>query len=194
MQCYKFLIGVFLLLMTSAVFSQESADPQSKNNEYSGKQSSDWEKIQLDLGTVKGKLEAQTGVVKNLIEAKNQLKGEALDLILEELKNEYQKLQKTTDDYNKLNQEYLTKFPERGTKVSRVYKRIKTKTLQAFENELTIRGRVGRLHNKILSQYPNSNIAPKKSRVKSQIQDKTKIDNSKKPDADDVTDQIKLKK
>lgn len=182
------LFSTFLFLTMSA-FSQEEPNPAELNKDYSGKQSAEWEKIQLELSTVKGKLEAQTTLVKNLIEAKNSLKGEALDKKLDELKTEYAKLQKYTQEYNRMNQEYLTKFPERGTKVPRTYKRLKAKSLQALENEMTVQGRVNRLHSKILSQYPKTKVTVKKSNAAP-----ASGDSLKPTEKNDVTDQIQLKK
>lgn len=187
------LIGIFLFVTVPSV-AQEESNSATINQDYSGKQSGEWEKIQLELSTVKGKLESQAVIVKNLIEAKNSLKGEALDLKLEELKIEYQKLKKYTEDYNRMNQEYLTKFPERGTKVHRTYKRLKTKSLQALENEMTVQGRVNRLHSKILTQYPKSIVIAKKSKVSKKSDDATANENSKAIQKDEVTEQIQLKK
>lgn len=187
MQCRKITILLFILVGAGPVFPQDDR-AASNTKDFSGKQSSEWEKIQLDLGALKGKLEAQTSIVKNLIEAKNHLKGEALDMKLEELKREYQKLRRLTGEYNLKNQEYLTKFPERGTKETRIYNRIKPKSLQALENELTIQGRVNRLHLKIQSQYPNTQTVKSKVRLKSVSQDDTKATSQ------DVTDQILIKK
>ncbi len=187
------LISTFLLLTVPAL-AQEEPNAAFTNKDYSGKQSADWEKIQLELSTVKGKLESQTSLVKNLIEAKNSLKGEALDLKLDELKTEYQKLQKYTEEYNRMNQEYLTKFPERGTKVHRTYKRLKTKSLQAIENEMTVQGRVNRLHSKILTQYPKSKATTKKPAATLKSQDATVNESLKGTEKNDVTEQIQLKK
>ena len=190
-KCLFFLSSLFL---GAPAFAQVEPNPTQLNEDYSGKQSAEWEKIQLDLGAVKGKLEAQTSLVMTLIEAKNSLKGEALDSKLDELKTEYQKLQKITESYNRMNQEYLTKFPERGIKDRRTYRRLKTKSLQAIENEMTIQGRVNRLHTKILSQYPKTKIPVKKTIVVVKSQDATKVDSQKAPEKNDVTEQIKLKK
>lgn len=187
------LFNIFLFL-TVPSFAQEEPNSAYLNKDYSGKQSAEWEKIQLELSTVKGKLEAQTTLVKNLIEAKNSLKGEALDLKLDELKTEYQKLRKYSEDYNRMNQEYLTKFPERGTKVRRTYKRLKTKSLQALENEMTVQGRVNRLHAKILTQYPKPKVTAKKPKATLKSRDATANESLKAPEKDDVTEQIQLKK
>lgn len=190
MQCHKSIIYFCIFLASSFVVAKEKTDPIIEDKEYSGKQNSDWEKTQADLGTVRGKLDSQETLVGSLIVGKSQLSGEALALKMEELKKEYRKLEKLTDEYNKLNLEYLTKFPERGTKEKRIYKRIKPKSLQALEEDLTVQGRVNRLQNKILNQYPNANAIGKKKNPEK----KSEVENSEKPDIDDVTGQIIFKK
>lgn len=196
MVCRKAVVFLFIFVNTCLVLAQHAEEPAAASNaekDYSGKQSLEWEKAQAELGTIKGKLDAQTGIVKGLLEKKSELKGEALDQNLDELKKEYQKLLQYTDEFNKLNMEYQTKYPERGTKEARIYKRIKPKSLQAMENEMTIQGRVNRLHSKILNQYPK-NIQPvKKKKLIKRSDDKTDSENTKKPDEVDVTDQIIFK-
>lgn len=188
MQCHKFIICFYIFLTSALAIAKEKPVQIIDDKEYSGKQSSDWEKAQADLGTIKGKLESQEVLVANLISGKKQLSGEALALKMEELKKEYIKLKMLTEEYNKLNLEYLTKFPERGIKEKRIYKRIKTKSLQALEEDLTVQGRVNRLQNKILNQYPNANLTDKKKKINSEK--KAEIENSKNSDVDEVTEQI----
>lgn len=192
MQCRKAIIYFFVLLTSTLVMAKEKVPQVVEDKEYSGKQNSDWEKTQADLGTIRGKLESQEALVANLIAGKNQLNGEALALKMEELKKEYRKLETLTEEYNRLNLQYLTKFPERGVKEKRIYKRIKTKSLQAFEEDLTVQGRVNRLQNKILNQYPNANATDKKKKTKPE--EKGEIENSKKSDVNEVTEQIIFKK
>lgn len=195
MQYYKRLVFFSIFLAAGFSLSKEGKEVLSnKTTDFSGKQSAEWEKIQSDLATVKGKLESQSGVVKGLIIKKNLLKGEELDSILDELKKEYERIETLTEEYNRINLEYLTKFPERGTKGLRIYKRIKAKSLQAYENELTVQGRVNRLRSKLLSQYPKTNKEPKNKKVIIHKADEDKNENSKNPELIDVTEPILIKK
>lgn len=194
MRCRNFLASFSLLVMSVFVFAQEEVVEKFEDKNYSGKQSQDWEKTQAQLGTVKGKLESQVGLIRSLIAEKSLLKGGAVTLKMEELKKEHIRLQALTDEYNKLNLEYLTKFPERGLKEKRLYKRIKAKSLQSFEEDQTVQGRVNRLHNKILNQYPKSNTEIKKKKTKSLSQPKNSPESEGISDDKDITHQIILKK
>ncbi len=191
---YLPLILMFALILPARAAEDANDSSKTLQGDFSGNQNLEWEKIQQDLSNVKGKLESQTSLVKSLIESKNQLKGEALDQKLDELKSEFQKLQILTDRYNKINQDYLTKFPERGSREARLYKRIKIKSLQALENEMTIQGRVNRLHSKILSQYPGSVPNAKKVQIRQKSKEVIGSEVSKDPSGTDVTEQIKLNK
>lgn len=195
MQCRNFIVFFYLFCVAAAfVFAQEQDESKNENKVYSGKQNSDWEAAQSELGNIKGKLDAQESRVRDLIVEKGELKGEDLALRMDELKVEYRKLQAITESYNKLNQEYLTKFPERGIKDTRVYKRIKIKSLQSFEEDLTVQGSVNRLQDKILKQYPRANEDKKNKKIKSTTLQNDKTEDLKKPDQVEVIDQIILKK
>lgn len=134
----------------------EPAEGAAVSPAYSGKQSQEWEKIQNQLGALKTKVDAQETVVQGLIEQKSALRGQALTDKVEELKTQYAKLRKLTDDYNELHEEYLTRFPERGLKEPRVYTRARAKSLQSYEDDQSLSGRVRSVHRKILKQYPKS--------------------------------------
>ena len=105
-------------------------------------------------------------------------------------------LEKMVDEYNELNLEYLTKFPERGIKEKRIYTRVKSKSLQAFEVDQTLQGRVNKLQSKILTQYPKSTEQLKNKKKKSNSKSLDAKKNSSEAEVKkdkDVTDQIILK-
>lgn len=150
------LVGL-LSLMGSISFASEAASTEAVEvKPYSGHQTQDWEKVQGRLTTLKAKVDAQEVLVKNLAAEKTKLQGQALVTKVEELKKEYATLRTVTAEYNQLNEEYLTKYPERGLKEKRIYPRIETKSLDAYENDMSVSGRVNRVHKKILQKYSRS--------------------------------------
>lgn len=190
---YRKIIFYALLLVASLAVAQQKAEESTEDNkDYSGKQNQDWEKIQTKLGTMKSKLDTQEAVIKALIAEKSELSGEAQTAKMEQLKLAHSKFETMVNEYNELNLEYQTKFPERGIKEKRIYTRMKSKSLQAFEEDQTIQGRVNKLNSKIQTQYPKAALELKKKKQK-------KSDTTKEApkDADskekDVTDQIILK-
>ena len=141
-----------------------------------------------ELTALRGKMEAQEAVVKNLIAEKDSMRGSALKEKLEQIKKEHRKYENLVFEYNSKNQEFLTRYPERGLKEKRVYKRVKMKSLDSFEDDVTLRGRMNKLHKKVVKQYPRA-FADEKNKKESTTPSETA-----KPASDDVTDAIKFKK
>ena len=196
MYCRNFLLVMsFVLLTASSVPAEEGAseaDTVDQGN-YSGKQDQSWELIQTKLGGMKTKLDTQSGLLTSLLAEKENLTNkDELARKNEELKTQHAKYEKLIEEYNKLNEEYLTKFPERGLKEKRIYQRVKTKTLDSFEDDFTLRGRLNKLHNKVLKQYPKAIRAEAK---KNKNPDGVSLGGLEAPvSATDVTAPIELKK
>ena len=164
---------------------------------YSGTQSFEWEKIQVKLSSLKGKLEAEEAVVKGMILEKSHMHGgPELSHKIEELKKEHSKLEKLARDYDSLNQEFQGKFPEKGLKETRIYKRAEVSSPQAATEDLSLQGRINRLQTLILKQYPKSGNAVLKSREKPKKlgldEEKKDVINPNKKKSKDVTDPIVL--
>ncbi len=176
--------------LCSANEGKSSPEGAAANNQaYSGKQDQNWEVVQTELAALKTKLDAQSVTVQSLIEQKAQLKGEALMMLVEDIKKQHQKYEGLVLDYNKKNDEFLTRYPERGLKEKRVYKRVKIKSLHGFEAELTTKDHLQRVHNKILNQYPGVVDSQRSTSATG----KAKLGRKEKP-VQDVTKSIELKK
>ena len=187
------------LLATFAVAKEHEATAPAKGAAaaaeeaaYSGKQNQDWEKVQTQLGAAKAKLVAQEALVQKLAEEKAALHGEAQVAKIEELKTEDAKLATMTTAYNKLNEDYLTKYPEKGRKEPRVYKRVEQKPLHAYDNNQSLQGRVKHLQKKILQQYSAAPAA--KSPPSAKTPPTKEVPADKLPAGTDVTDPILYKK
>ena len=187
-----FLCNLFVALTLATIsfsaLAQESKPVGEVQEKHSGKQDQSWELVQNELAALKTKMDAQFAVVNNLIAEKSNLKGEALTAKMTEIKKQHQQYEQMVVQYNKKNDEFLTRYPERGLKEKRVYKRVKIKSLDSFEDDLTFRGRMNKLHKKVLSQYPKSS-----GQDQNNNKSKTKADNSGESQKN-VTDQIQFKK
>ena len=188
---FKFCL-VLLLTGTSFFLNRDFAYASDKKENstpeiYSGKQDQNWEVVQNELIALKAKLDAQHALVNTLIAEKSNLSGEALSAKVEDVKKQHLKYEQLVVEYNKKNEEFLTRYPERGLKVKRLYKRVKLKSIQAFEDEHSYRGKLNRLHKKVIAQYPNAIVSSS---------DKSKVGSTDESEAKpkDVTDQIQLKK
>lgn len=188
----KIIFYALLLVAAFAMAEQKAEESTDDGKDYSGKQNQDWEKIQTKLGTMKSKLDTQEAIIKALIAEKLELSGEAQAAKMEQLKLEHSKFETMVNEYNELNLEYQTKFPERGIKEKRIYTRMKNKSLQAFEEDQTIQGRVNKLNSKIQTQYPRAALELKKKKQKKSETGKEAPKETESKEKD-VTDQIILK-
>lgn len=186
---------------------------------YSGKQSQEWSEIQTKLSALKGKVEAQENLVKSLMleggghsasapsgsgEGGGHGGGAApaghsggMSERIEQLKKEHAKLQSLIADYNKMNADYETRFPEKGLKESRIYRRIDPQALRFDEAGSTYEERVQRLQNKILRQYPKTSkkLQSQKKAKPDRHDEHSPVETKKNiPQSGDVTEQIILKK
>lgn len=195
MRCRRYILIYCLCLAVSSVFAEEKpAEGFIVNPNYSGAQNLEWEKMQTKLGAVKGRLDMQLSIIKRLIADKAQMTGKDLAIKMDELKKEHVNLQKIMDEHNSISMEFHTKFPERGIKESRVYKRIKPKSLRAYEQEYSMQERVNKLHEKILQQYSRADGELKIKNENIQPVQQVKKKDSKKSDQKEVTDEIIFKK
>ena len=193
--------------------------------DYSGKQTQEWSEVQAKLSALKSKVEAQEALVKSLIvEASgghgapaagggheaapagghgSGVGGDAMGARIEQLKKEHQKLQTMIADYNKMNAAYETRFPEKGLKESRIYRRTDPQAIQLDETASNYEEKVQRLQTKIMRQYPRTakTLQTKKQKTKTVAAEpeSSKKHSEKKsgPESNksgEVTDQIILQK
>lgn len=183
----------------------EDSEPSFQSDKYSGKQTQDWTDVQKRLAEKKAKLDTQAKLVENLIIEIAQMPQSEKLKKNPDLQIEHQKMQKLVEEYNQLSVVYQTKFPERGVKESRIYKRAASKCIEGIENELTLEGRLTNLHSKVIRQYPRSALSADSSvQVADQVVEQ-KLDLKKKKKSKpaiqikpavekDVTEQIILQK
>ena len=163
---------------------------------FSGKQSEEWMVVQQQMINAKGKVENQKKLIENLIIQKSTLKGSELAEKNEALKTAHIELLRYIENYNTLNSNFETKYPEKGAALGRVYKRIDPTNLQMIEQRMTLEGRLHRLSTKIQKQYPQPTdvvVEEKSKSDKAKLKKKILQSESKSNDIQ-VTDQIILQK
>lgn len=204
MQFLKHIFLIFNLVFLSVLLRAEEKkeDPKDQKaallkKDYSGKQGFEWEKAQAEVIAIKAKLEVQISTINAMMDEKNKLKGQALSDKIDQLKMEHEKLKVLMSDYNKLNSEFLTKYPERGIKDVRLYKRSQSKTQKKSDTEMSVGEKVNLVHQKILKQYSVEKSDSKKQQSVSPAMPNNKARDEIKSDSDKdkgITDQLILKK
>lgn len=165
----KILLLLFLMSFSTLKASETNLigkETPLEDLDHSGKQSMEWEKVQVKLATSKGELDAQENVLNALKKEKANLKGQALLEKIEELKTQQAKFDKMSGEYLKDKENFLSKYPEKGLRNPRIYKRTQNKKNKEPENEKELAQKMDKLHEKILNQYPKSSSEIKKNRIK----------------------------
>lgn len=129
------------------------ANEEVVSTSFSGKQNEEWMQVQSQLTTIKGKAENQQKLVEDLIQKKELATGKGQAAIIEELKKAHIELIRVVDQYNLINTNFQTKFPEKGGSLGRIYKRIDPSTIETIENKMTLEGRLQKLDQTIQKQY-----------------------------------------
>ena len=131
------LILCLVLLISQTILAQESetasasqggASAAPNEKEFSGSQNEKWSEVQLQLGALKSKVDAQNAVLSELLKSKKDRYGKVSQNEIDELKKEHEKLNKITTDYNQLLSEFQFRFPEKGLETGRKYIRIENQT------------------------------------------------------------------
>jgi hypothetical protein len=113
-----------------------------------------------------------------------------------QLRKEEEKLKKLKEDYEKLNAEYEMRFPEKGIKENRIYRRADPQASPSEEKVKSYEVGTQQLQDKILKQYPKSSKYLKVKKPKKNEEETPHGEHGKKesPKGDGVTEQIILKK
>src|SRR3989344_3816396 len=156
-------LAVTVFFVSPLLWAQDSKNEKAKNISYSGKQSEEWMQVQTQLITVKGKVENQQKLVENLIMQKENLKGKEQSEKIEQLKKEHTELMRLIQHYNQLSLDFQTKFPEKGSTMGRVYKRMDTTNVEGIQKQMTLDGRLKRLSHKVKKKDSQELVSDPKS-------------------------------
>lgn len=133
------------------------------------------------------KIRAQEKVIYDLIEQKKSTKdNDKISKILEELVKEHNKLSELYDEFEKEKYHIKYEHPEEGSTIERRYSPYKLKTLQEFESEGGIDGRLSQIKPRVLKKYGDP-IPPetKEKSEKKEQKEKQKPKKEEKPKEDD---------
>ena len=157
---YRFTGLVLILFFSQIILANSEPAHEKPPEDFSGAQSDQWSKIQTQLGQLKGKLDNQEKVVTELLKAKRSVEGAITPAEIDNISKQHEKLAELTKDYNKLLEEFLFRFPEKGQAANRKYIRHENQSLDEMEKNLSLEGRLKRLQKKIKAQYdPDKEIS-----------------------------------
>jgi hypothetical protein len=151
---FKSFIAVSLLsLNLEANEGKSVVEASVESTEYSGKQDDSWVHLQSELTAVKTKMDAQQAIVTELLVSQKNNKGRIAKDQVDQLSQNYKKLQELIKEYNEKLQAFENRHPEKGQTLGRQYSRKKAQTLDQMESSLTLDGRIRKINKKIRSQF-----------------------------------------
>lgn len=212
---FKNLIYVFLILFGSifALANEHGEAPAAGAakpvESYSGTQSDEWVKAEAELNALKAKLDAQQGLVQNLLPQKPHAASAAEEgghkppppagppksnqEKAAELNKEFAKYKELVEEYNKKVKDFESRYPEKGQALGRKYPRVKNKEIESLEKTLTLDGRIQRLNKKINSQYnhsPENKVEENAHQNSHPQKPQSDLQEKPSPQRKDVTDKI----
>lgn len=162
---------------------------------YSGRQDNAWVELQKELGVLKAKLDAEQGIVSELLEGKKNNKGALSQDQVNQLSSHDKKLQELTKEYTQKLNQFELKYPEKGQELGRQYTRKKGNQPQMSEKPTTLESRVQKINKKIKEHYKESAESGTVDQILRKIKAKKNGNSeSEKVKPIDVTDKITVVK
>jgi len=114
----------------------------------------EWVELNSSVQTVRTKVKMKEELIQKLIEEKSKTKdpGEAAKIV-KQMVSEHKELQKAIADYEEKRNLLKYRFPEAGLTKEREYERIEGKSLEAMENQWSLKSRIKASVKNIKSKY-----------------------------------------
>lgn len=129
-----------------------------------GVRAGDWSGHLNHLRSSESRIHALEADINHLIESKHHTKGAELNGILAEIASKYRDLKAAVKEREQEITHVRYQHPEKGDNEKRKYTRYQMKTLEQFEEDLSLEGKLDRLKYKVRSQFQVP-VAEKKSEV-----------------------------
>lgn len=152
------LVGLFLTVFLSAAMANEAKKPENATDMSADKDQQERTKEWMDLGSqisaLKTKIKAKEDNIKEIIKHKHHAatKAEAEHAVNNLLK-EHSELKKMEEEYNEKTQLLKYRYPDVGITEKRKYERIKIKSIEDYEQIMTLEFQVKKSVIKVKEHY-----------------------------------------
>lgn len=152
------LVGLFLTVFLSAAMANEAKKPENAIDMSADKDQQERTKEWMDLGSqisaLKTKIKAKEDNIKEIIKHKHHAatKAEAEHAVNNLLK-EHSELKKMEEEYNEKTQLLKYRYPDVGITEKRKYERIKIKSIEDYEQIMTLESQVKKSVIKVKEHY-----------------------------------------
>lgn len=129
----------------------------------------EWAEIQNRLQTLRAKVTAKEKIVRELIRDKQNEKDARKSVeIVENLKREHREFEAAAEEYEQQRNLLKYRFPEKGLKEERRYRRVDVRSLDEMETQMSMEGQLKKSLGKVRQQYgtPEEKAAAEKPKEK----------------------------
>ncbi|HEX4925223.1 MAG TPA: hypothetical protein VFV50_14110 [Bdellovibrionales bacterium] len=148
MRSYKWPVTEILLSASCAAIVGAALLPAG------GARAGDWSQHEVSIRQTALKIQAKEQSIVQLIEAKKTITDQQqMSETLTKISAEHKELEKLYDDFNKERTHTRFEHPEQGARLDRQYRPLRLKTLNEFETEGGIDGRLTELKKKVSQKY-----------------------------------------
>lgn len=130
-------------------------------------QAREWDAHDVSLRASIEKIRGKEAKIGELIQEKNHPKNpDGQKAILDELAKEYKDLEKLYSEFETEKRHVRFEHPEQGLKTERKYRAYRIKSLEEYESEGGVEGRLNEVKLKVLNKYGSSLEEPKEVETK----------------------------
>lgn len=156
----KAIIFYVSILLSFEIFANEGKPPEGGGNaevtpdKASQERTKEWMDLSSQISSLKTKISGKEEAIKEAIKHKHHATSKAdAEHAVQTLLKEHSELKKLQEEYNEKTQLMKYRYPEVGVTEKRKYERIKVKSLDDYEQMMSLEGEVKKSVIKIKEHY-----------------------------------------
>ncbi|NUM59691.1 MAG: hypothetical protein HUU56_13710 [Bdellovibrionaceae bacterium] len=143
--------------MINSSLANEAAKPAETTQDVDKAQqqrNKEWMDLTSQISGLKTKIKSKEESIKEIIKHKHHAKSKAeAEHAVNNLKEEHKELMKLEEEYNQNIQLMKYRYPDVGLTEKRKYERVKVKSLEDYEEQMTLEGKIKQSVQKIQEHY-----------------------------------------
>lgn len=150
------LISLFGVMIDSSRANEAAKPAEAAQDVDKGQQqrNKEWMELTSQISGLKNKIKSKEESIKEIIKHKHHAKSKAeAEHAVNNLKEEHKELMKLEEEYNQNIQLMKYRYPDVGLTEKRKYERVKVKSLEDYEEQMTLEGKIKQSVQKIQEHY-----------------------------------------
>lgn len=162
--------------------NEPDVTPESSEDKAQQDRTKEWLDLTTQIGALKTKMSTQEVNIKELIKKKNQSKNkEEIQNAVNNLLKEHAELKKIEEQYFEKTQLLKYRYPDVGLTKQRKYERVKTKSLEDYEQMISLESEIKKTVIKMKEHYGVKEIEEPKTKEIKNIDDLEEKNNLSQP-------------